>query len=186
MGFEDYTVVLYPSRVSLLWTVDGKEAVEKLRVSLLKCWTEIHVDDVEMAHLQYRTNDEESFLVYESPHGLIQILIKTRKEDHDVVIVSIRFAYCNPKRIVDLFINIVIWLMDTFSMECYVLRDFAPEQREAKDRLTKTEDIRSVLEPSIEYNRKLWQKDAGYEEACLRPGEALARFISPRLCTKYQ
>lgn len=81
-------------------------------------------------------------------------------------------AYCNPRSVYLPFAAVVAWLMRTQKMQGSTLVS------EQNLDLTTSEDVLKVLVPSMEANRHLWFQDAGTEqEACLRPDEAIERFI---------
>ena len=72
--------------------------------------------------------------------------------------------------------------MTRYELYCRVDPDLAPEQQGVEDKVCDVHNLRTVLIPSMDYNRKFWQSDAQTEEeAILRPGDAVERFIMPLL-----
>lgn len=97
-------------------------------------------------------------------------------------LISLRFAYTNPRSVYEPVFDFIGWAMCTYNLYCQVVPDLAPGQQPGIQIIHDARDVRSTLLPCIEYNRKLWQMDADTEEeAILRPGDAVARFITPRL-----
>jgi hypothetical protein len=187
MGFEDYQVLICPEKHSPLWADNDMATLERIAVDIQIRWPEFHTDDVAVAHLQYPPRPEEAFLIYDTPAGLFQMLIMLNRRENNCVTISLRFAYCNPRSVYEPFCAVIEWLMRRYAMYCSVMRDLAPGQEGVSDEITDAGAVCAVLVPSMDYNRRLWQLDAGTEEeAVLRPGEAIARFVAPRYVSNGQ
>ena len=146
-------------------------------------WPEFHPDEVEIARLYEPLQPNERIFVHETTVGLIQL--STRLDLSNACLeVAMRFAYCNPPRVEVPFCEMVEWLMQRYQLYCHIASDLAPEHQDEPDNVYAVEKARSLLLSSMDYNRRLWQLDAGTsEEAVLRPGDAVARFIAPQLVT---
>lgn len=173
MGFEAYTVVLDPKLLPLAAANEGnKTDIQQMAEELQEKWPVIHLDEVELRSHAFPSIIEETCLVYETTQGLFQLLLTPAQGQ---ISVSARFAYCNPRSIYPPFLDVVSWLMENYALKAYVMAsDDVPE-------LTDWREIESVLAPSMDYNRRLWQADVGTsQEAALRPGDAIERFVHPR------
>ena len=172
MGFEAYTVVLDPCEKLTVETGRVDAAVQRLVGDLQRQWPVIRLDEVEMYRRPCPLVQGEVRLVYETAQGLLQLLLTPSCGQ---VSVSVRFAYCNPRNIYQPFVEIITWLMENYKLNGYVMAsDDLPD-------VTDSQEVESLLIPSMDYNRRLWQADAGTsEEAILRPVEAIKRFIVPR------
>lgn len=180
MGFEDYCVLVCPKNDSPLRSGNTEQAIGKLVGEVMKKWPAFSFDEIELEHLQYPKRRKDAFLVFETDQGLFQMLISLHKPGY--IIFSVRFAYCNPRTIYEPFCEVVAWLMRKYKMYCQIMRDLAPQQGDILKEIDVISDVPAVLTPSMDYNRRLWQLDAETEEeAILRPGEAIARFIAPKL-----
>jgi hypothetical protein len=185
MGFEEYSVLVYPKEDSPLASGGDSATLDRVVTEVQAEWPVFHPDEVEMAHLVYPKRAEEVYLVYETAEGLIQMVVRLNPAQNNSIRFSLRFAYSNPRSVYQLFCAMVEWLIQHYQMYCHVEPDLAPEQKDVSDEIDQAEDVRSVLIPSMDYNRKLWQIDAQTEEeAILRPGDAVARFIYPRLVSE--
>ena len=170
MGFEAYTVVLVPKQTFLAGTGQSIPVAQNLVKDLLQRWPLIRSDEEELKCLSYPLMPGQVCLVYETAQGLFQMLTPGRGQ----VTVSIRFAYCNPRTVYKPFIEIIVWLMERYEMCASVMAS-----DDISD-LTDFQQAEDVLIPSMDYNRRLWQADVGTnEEAILRPGDAIIRFMSP-------
>lgn len=172
MGFEAYTVLLVPCPTSLLAAGHRTTSVQSLVNELRQEWPDIHTDEQELLCRPYAPKSEEAFLVYETTRGLFQIMLSPHQGQTRA---SLRFAYCNPRSVYQPFTSVIVWLMERYGM-----RGSTMASDQSQD-LNDPQEVLTVLTPSMDYNRRLWQTDAGTnEEAGLRPGEAIERFISPQ------
>lgn len=169
MGFESYTVSLSACPDAPRAANQNADEVSQFAEELMHRWPEICLDDVELSELPYPARPGETFLVYEGLDGVFQIMLSQSQEQ---IRATVRFAYCNPRSVYSPFAAFVAWLMRTQKMQAHTL---VAEQNLA---LTSSVDLLKILTPSMEANRRLWFRDAGTEEeACLRPDEAIERFI---------
>ena len=184
MGFESYSIVLCPNENSPLRRNQTAETLQTLAAELQERWTEFQVDTVALAHLEYPQHSGEMFLIYESAAGLFQAQLRLNASAENAVNLSLRFAFCNPPSVYEPFFAVTEWLMQYYALYCEVMSNLAPEQADITDIIETPDALRAVLLPSIEYNRRLWQLDAGTNaEAILRPNEAIACFIAPHFLT---
>ena len=168
MGFESYTVILSPCPEAPHAACRIAD-VSHLAQDLMNRWPEIRPDEAELSGLVYPARPGETFLIYEGQDGVFQILLSLSQEQ---ISASVRFAYCNPRSIYSPFAAVVGWLMRTRKMQGWTL-----VSEQSLD-VNSSEDVLKVLIPSMDANRRLWFLDAGTEEeACLRPDEAIERFI---------
>ena len=169
MGFESYTVVLTPRPSSPLATGQNAQTLQMLVNEIMHDSRNICPDDEETRHLPYTPLCEESFLVYKTSLGLYQVLLEVHKQQINI---SLRFAHCNPRTIYKPFISMVTNLMGRYRLQsCKIASDDSLN-------LYDPQTVEMVLTSSMDYNRHLWQEDAGTnQEDILRPGEALERFI---------
>lgn len=181
MGFEDYVVLIESTRTPEFWMDVSGRPLTYIREEIAARWPSIHTDNVELAHLQYPPSPEQLFLCSHTSGGLFQILVSVGNSTRPFVVVSLRFAYCNPRTVYEPFCAFIEWLMDKWSMSCTMMREPAPEQGNITRTMGDPREVRPVLIPSMDYHRKLWRLDAGTEEAILRPHEAINRFITPHL-----
>lgn len=173
MGFEAYTVLLVPCPTSPLVTGSHAGTVQRLVNEMRQEWPDIRMDEEELDCRTYPPQPGEAFLVYETSLGLFQIMLGLHQEQ---VTASVRFAYCNLRSVYRPFTSVIAWLMERYGMRGYTMA--ADQSQDLND----PQEVLTVLKPSMDYNRHLWQIDAGTsEEAGLRPGEAIERFILP-LC----
>ena len=137
----------------------------------LKCqWPEFQPDD------QNYDVGYEKIYVYQTSAGLIQLLACCNGG------LTLRFAYSNPRSVYMPFCAITEWLMRSYGFTCHLHSEPAPIQQGVSREITEPEQVCATLIPSMDYNRRLWQGDAGTEEeAILRPGHAIMRFITPQL-----
>jgi len=183
VSFEAFEVHLHPIGASCLCSADPAKMEEVLCVVQAQ-WPEFHPDEVEIARLYKPLQLNERLLVYETAVGLIQLSARLDVANGRLVL-AMWFAYCNPRRVEELTCNMVEWLMHRYQLYCHISADLAPEHQGEPDDVYATEKVRSLLLSSMDYNRRLWQLDAGNgEEAVLRPGDAVARFIAPHLVTR--
>jgi hypothetical protein len=170
MGFEAYTVHLVPCSYSPLATGQQTDAIQRIVNDLRQKWPVLRSDETELRSLVCPLVPGEACLVYQTAQGLIQIMLTPCRGQASV---SLRFAYCNPRSVYQPFTAMIAWLMERHQMHGYVMAsDKLPD-------LSNPQEVETVLVPSMDYNRRLWQQDAGTsEEAILRPGEAIERFIS--------
>lgn len=169
MGFESYTVSLSSRPGAPHTNCQNADNISHLTRELMQCWPEICPDDIEMSELPYPAQPGETFLVYEGLNGVFQIMLSQSQER---IKASVRFAYCNPRSVYLPFAAVVAWLIRTQKMQGGTLVS------EQNLDLTSAKDVLKILTPSMEANRRLWFRDAETEEeACLRPEEAIERFI---------
>jgi hypothetical protein len=122
----------------------------------------------------------ERLYALETTIGIIQLSAQLDIAKSSLVLVM-RFAYCNPRSIQELFCDIASWLMQRYQLYCHVVADLAPEQQSESDNIYSAAQVCLLLMPSMDYNRRLWQLDIGTgEEAILRPGDAVARFAAQK------
>ncbi len=171
MGFEPYTIFLVPKQLSPSITDRSKSSVQQVIGELRQKWPSVRLDEEELGCLSYPPIPGEVYLVHETMQGLIQILLTPSQGE---ITVSVRFAYCNPRSVYKPFMDIIAWLMERYEMYASVMAsDDIPD-------LTDPQKVEDVLVPSMDYNRRLWQTDTGTsEEAILRTGDAVARFVTP-------
>lgn len=180
MSFEEYNVFLCPKELSSIRRNQNLEDLAGISSALLAQFPEIKLDTYPLDHLEYPSRQEELFHVYQSQAGIIEIVLNLNKREGCCINISLRFAYCNPRIIYEPYCSIIEWLMARYSMYCEVMRDLAPSQECGADTIDKSDNVRAALIPSMDYNRKLWQLDAGSEEeAILRPGQAIERYMEP-------
>lgn len=177
MGFEDYQALVRPTsnarirRGDVLTTQSVADAMQRR-------WPEFGPDTPELERLEYPKRPDDLFLIYDGLKGLFQVEVMPAKADR--IVVSLRFALCNPRTVYAPFCETISWLMREYDMTCILMRDPAPEQCGDLNEITDPAQIQAALTPGMDYHRRLWQCDAGTdEEARLRPGEAIARFIAP-------
>jgi hypothetical protein len=185
MGFEEYSVLVCPKEGSPLYSNNSVAALNQVALEIEAEWPEFHPDDVEMAHLANTKRAEEDFWVYETSEGLIQLIMRLNPDQGHSIRFSLRFAYSNPRSVYRPFCAMVEWLMQHYRMVCHVVPDLAPEQKGVSDNIDQADQVCAILIPSMDYNRRLWHLDAGTDaEAILRPGDAVARFIFPKLVSE--
>lgn len=173
MGFESYTVILLPQQTALPGTDRGIDTVQQIVGDLRQKWPVIRLDEeeAELHSLSFPLTKGESCLVYETAEGLFQMLLTPSGMQ---VSISLRFAYCNPRTVYQPFSEVTAWMMKRYQRDASVMAsDDLPD-------LTNPQDVERILIPSMDYNRRLWQADVRTdEEAILRPGDAIVRFMSP-------
>lgn len=180
MSFEAFEVHLYPRPDSRVRCTEDLATVKALVNEVQTKWPQFRLDEVEITRMFEPLRANEALLVYETSEGLIQLGIRLERAQSSVVF-SLRFAYCNPVSVYEPFCNMVEWLMRCYGLYCHVVPDLAPKQQGLSDNIASAESVRAILVPSMDYNRQLWKLDANSEEeAILRPGEAVERFIVPR------
>ena len=182
MGFEDFSVILEPKKT--VSRHDNPEALPHVIAKMQQIWPSMQLDHLEMENTWLLKPDQtKQIYIYETSTNLVQIL--TYQTPHSTMFsLTLRFAYCCPRRGDPFFCKMVEWLMKKFQLSCHVVPDLAPAQQGISKDISEAKEVYAVLLPSIEYNRNLWQQDAGTDaEAILRPGDAVARFITPQLET---
>lgn len=180
MGFECYTVCLLPVRACQSHIRGSAEAVRSMGEAMIKMWPGICCDYLEVADLPHVRAADHEYLIYKSPLGCIQILLEPG--ENDSVVTSLRFAYCNPRTVVSPFCDMIIWSMKKFGTRCDIMSNLDPGQDCQLKGITDPDAVRGVVGPSVDYNRRAWQRDAGSsDELCCSPGEAVAHFIYPQL-----
>src|SRR5579884_2243494 len=160
MGAHDYQAYVNPargSRKAIYRGTDGLRAVRDLAANVVRHWgavsieTVADVDGLPCVSMVYEANE----FVFE-----IQALWARLQGKEGYVYLSLRFAYCNPPAVIVPFCDMVVWLMETYEMECSLARalDPAAGTAVANPVIVRTpEDVRDVLVPSITYNRNRWQ-----------------------------
>ena len=179
MGFEAFEVYLYPIAGSPMGSTIESATLSALVSEMQTLWPEFRSDTVEIAHLFKPLSANAAILVYETSEGLLQLGVHF---DPAYPMFALGFAYCNPRSVDGPFCAITEGLMQRYGLYCHIHPDLAPEQEGISVDIVALERVRAVLIPSIEYNRKLWHSEVGTEEeAILRPGDAVARFMTPLL-----
>ena len=176
MGFEAFSVILSP--------VDAEEdalTTGHLVSQMKRRWRSVQTDSLELAERADARSRNKVHLVRRTTAGLIQVAL-WRDKSSCALRIELRFAYCNPRSVYGPFCEMTAWLMQKYKMRCHIVPDLAPEQQGISDDFERPEMAAELLTPSMDYNRSLWQLDAGTEAtAALRPGDAIAKFITPRL-----
>src|SRR5438445_302693 len=95
-------------------------------------WPEFHPDEVEIARLYPPLQPNERLFVHETSAGLIQLNTRVDLASGRLVI-AMRFAYCNPRSIQELFCSMVEWLIQRFQLYCHIASDLAPDQQSESD-----------------------------------------------------
>ena len=176
MGFESFSVLLSP-----LDADDDTITAQRLVSQAKRQWPDLRTDALTSSEREKASGRGEIYLLRETSGGLMQ-MIAWREKASCAVRVELRFAYCNPTSIDAPFCEMTAWLMRKYRMRCHVAPDLAPEQANVSDDMDGPDNVSEILLPSIAYNRRLWQADADtMETAALRPGDAIAKFIAPRL-----
>ena len=182
MGFEDYQVTLHPQPNTRLSSGGTPELTVTLACEIQQTWSAFAPDDVERAYEERAARPGDVFLAYETAHELFQLKLSLDAGRGSGVTFSLRFAYCNPRSVYEPFCQVITALMSRYELICHPAPDFAPSDAGQPADITLPSDVRRLLTPSMDYNRRFWFLDAGTdEEAPLRPGDAIARFIMPRL-----
>ena len=180
MSFEEYAVNLYSQPQSALRTINDLAKFRAFVGELRREWPMFCPDEVEMGRLFPPKRAGEEILVSETIEGLFQVLLNFRDTDGGSVGIRLRYALANPRSVYEPFCAFTAWMMEHYNLCCDIESDLAPEQQGISDTICEVNDLRSILVPSMEYNRWLWQGDAQTEEdAILRPGDAVARFMTP-------
>ena len=189
MSFEEYRIVLNPQPNSPLQAGNDLASFRRLLQDVQCAWPTLRPDEREIARLMPPVTAEQDILFSETPEGLFQINLRlgSSGSNHrqDNIAISLVFAYANPRSVYKPVCAITEWLMARYSLSCDVVEDLAPEQQQVgvSSVVHDARHLCDVLVPSMDYNRKFWFLDAETEEeAILRPGEAVERFIIP-LCT---
>jgi hypothetical protein len=187
MGFEDFLVQLRRAPEVTLSGATGVPPPQEIAEQLGSKWPCIRRDVEAEGYLPYPMRSDELFLCFETPEALFQLLLRhTSTLPIKSLIIELRFAYCNPRAVVDPFCEVIAWLMQRYGLQCELTRDLGP--RDVNGRFPELEPIedpthvRQALLPAIEYNRQLWVQDvASDEELPLRPEEAIEHFVWPLL-----
>ena len=179
MSFEAFEVHLHPLPVSCLYADNTLIELNALMCDIQAQWPNFRPDEVEIGRLFEPLQANETLYVHETTKGLIQLSAQLDTAKGSLILV-LRFAYCNPRNVQELFCSIVSWLMQRYQLYCHVAADLAPEHRNESDNIYSLRQVNSLLIPSMDYNKRLWQLNTGTsEEAILRPGDAVARFVAP-------
>ena len=177
---KEFSVDLCPQSKSSLHSGNDLATFRSVVNEIRREWPVLCQDDVEISRLMYPKRLDEEILVSDTPDGLFQVFVWLQHLNTDDVGISLRFAYSNPRTVYEPFCSLVEWLMKHYDLCCYISADLAPEQQGIGDTICEADNLRSILVPSMEYNRWLWQGDVQTEEeAILRPGDAVARFMTP-------
>lgn len=153
-------------------------AVEAIRAAR----SELQYDDLEISRLYPPTDWWMPILVHESPQGLFQISFGLQGKEDDELYVFMRFAYCNPRSVYVPFCEVAALLMRMFDLQCLCDEDYPEEMKDAPHVIENSDWLLDILAPSMDLNKSYWHSDAETtEEAILRPGDAVARFIVPQL-----
>lgn len=181
MSFEAFEVHLHPTPVSCLYSDNTLTDLNALMCDLQVQWPDFRPDEIETGRLFEPLQANERLYVHETTRGLLQLSAQLDTATGSLMLV-LRFAYCNPYSVQELFCSIVSWLMQRYQLYCHVAADLAPEHQGESDTIYSPTQVGSLLMSSMDYNRRLWQLDTGTSaEAILRPGDAIARFIAPLL-----
>ena len=176
MAFEAFSVILSPINAE-----DERMAAGYLVAQMKRRWRGLETDTLELAGRAFTRPHGEIFLARSMAVGLIQLAV-WREKSSCAVQIELRFAYCNTHSIYEPFCEMTAWLMRRYQLRCHIVPDLAPEQQGVSDDFDDPDKTREILTPSMDYNHQLWQEDAGTDAtAVLRPGDALAKFIAPRL-----
>ncbi len=124
-------------------------------------WPEFRPDEVEIARLYTPLQPNERLFVHETAAGLIQLSARLDLAN-GCLVMALRFAYCNPPSVQELFCNMVEWLMQRYQLSCHIAADLAPEHQSEPDDVSTTDKIRELLMSSISYNRKLWHRPRSF------------------------
>ncbi len=189
MSFEEYRIVLNPQPNSPLRAENDLASFRRLLQDIQCAWPTLRPDEREIARLMPPITPEQEILFSETPEGLFQIKLRLGGYgsdcQQDAVAISLVFAYSNPRSVYKPVCAVTEWLMARYLLSCDVVEDLAPEQQQegVSNVVHDAGHLCDVLVPSMDYNRKFWFLDAQTEEeAVLRSGEAVERFIIP-LCT---
>lgn len=185
MRFQAFEVWLHPIvaarkviRAETGISVSANAALDALMHELYQQWPALCLDALESSLAYPPLADNVRIFVYESPEGLFQLTAQ-HDDANDCLTFALRFAYCNPRSIYHPFCAMVSWLMRRYNLLCHVVSGLAPSQEGLSKEITDPEKVCDVLTASMDYNRRLWQLDTHSEEdAILRPGDAMARFVA--------
>lgn len=184
MSFEAFEVYLYPAhsaqnKEGSETALSGGTTLNELAQELQKQWPALRIDALEINRAYPTFAQNVRVFVYELPQGLFQLTAQ-HDDANACLTFALRFAYCNPRSIYHPFCGVVSWLMRHYDLNCLVVSDLAPGQESLSDEITDPDKVCDVLVASMDYNRRLWQLDTHTEEnAILRPGDAMARFVAP-------
>jgi hypothetical protein len=127
-----------------------------------------------------RTN--QAHMVCEDTRGLVEIAIS--RTGTGTLSLSLRLAYANPRSSYALLSELLAWFGRQYDAVAAVSSppgDVAVDLQLAGLVFDDPLALEAAIAPSIDYNRRLWQLDAGSTEECIISGEAaIARFILPK------
>lgn len=170
MGFESFYVQLDPSEHSSLSRKAEVETFFRLTKEIRCAWPVLVAE---------RIDGTSATLTYKTKEGLFLLSLF---ESNRTFRFGMEVAYCNPKTVIEPFCRLTEDLMERYALSCHIGTDLSPEQDANLSDFSDPSLVRKVVPSAWEYNRRLWQLDAGTdEEAILRPGEAIAHFITPQL-----
>lgn len=184
MGFEEFAVGLYPKETSSFQMGNSVQRFRGVIAEIRQRWPTLYPDELEIARAIHPKRPEDEILVSETKEGIFQMFLKLGNLRDDDIFVSLKFAYSNPRSVYEQFCCLVEWLMIEYSLYCHIATDLAPGQQDQDEDIVDVSRLRSVLICCMDYNRNLWHLEAQTEEeAVLRPGDAVERFIIPLLQT---
>ena len=162
MGFEDYSVMLHPNSIGSTLNVESEEDAIALH----------YLINEQYKGMKLSILGSEVFSVYRSSKVCFEILLPSPRN----LSFTVSFAYCNPPEVFEEYCCAVSWLMEKFDLYCIPMRDFPLSTR--RRMILQPELVFSTLQPSVIYNRRMWQEDVGSnEEIALLPAEAIEYFI---------
>ncbi len=179
MSFEEFRVSVVPEPNSPFAKGCDTVMFQQVIAEIRSTWQEIRPDIAETERLFSPKEEREELLVYHSAAGLFQLTVLLGNVQPDTISVHLRVAYCNPRTVHAPFCDVIAGLMDRYTL-CAYCSEPAPPGGDMRETIPDLRDVRTVLIPRLDYNRGFWQQDAQTtEEAILRPGDAVARFIMP-------
>ena len=183
MSFEEFRVSVIPQPGSPFAKGCDVTLFRHVVRDIQTIWPAIKPDTIETMRLFSPKEEREELLVHQTEAGLFQLTVLWGNVRPDTISIHLRLAYCNPCTIYAPFCSVVEELMRRYKM-CAYCSEPAPPGADARETLCQHKDIRAVIIPRIVYGKVLWYSDVqSAEEAILRPGDAVARFVPSDLTT---
>ena len=180
MGFAEFTIGLLPIEDSPLYQGNDLRSLISLTEEIQTKWPILHPDQIEMERAFPPLPDNQIILVAEQSDSLFQVYLRLGNLRSDDILMSLHFAYCNPRRVIEPVLGLAEWLMATYMLYCRIEPDLPPEFQTKGDLIFNATGLHQILLPCYDYNRRFWQLDFGsVEEMPLRPGDAVAHFLTP-------
>ena len=181
MSFEEFRVGVVPKPELPLASGCDVVLFRQVVRDLLARWDDLRPDADDSYRFFSPKDEREEFLVHESEAGLFQVKVLLGNVRPDTISFHLRVAYSNPRTVLIPFFAVVEDLMLRYAM-CATCSEPVLSSADARHTIDDAEAVHATFAPRFDFNKAFWHDDVQTgKEAILRPGDAVARFVTPQL-----